>query len=146
MLVAVLAVAACSDNRVYDKYMNTPTSGWEKNDTLYFGVPKLSAGGMYESSLMLRINQGYPFMSLTLIVQQTVLPSREVFTDTLKCRLIDDKGRTTGKGLNYYQYTFPISRRTMAEGDSLHVTIRHDMKREILPGISDVGLMLSRVR
>ena len=58
MLVAVLAVAACSDNRVYDKYMSSPISGWEKNDTLYFGVPKLSAGGTYESSLMLRIKPG----------------------------------------------------------------------------------------
>jgi hypothetical protein len=30
------------------------------------------------------------------------------------------------------------------KGDSLEIKIRHDMKREILPGISDIGIMLNK--
>jgi hypothetical protein len=30
----------------------------------------------------------------------------------------------------------------LQEGDSLHVVVRHNMKREILPGIFDVGIKL----
>ena len=28
----------------------------------------------------------------------------------------------------------------MNQGDSIHITVRHDMKREILPGVSDIGV------
>lgn len=144
---AVLATAlSCSDGTVYDKFVNTPIAGWEKNDTLSFGVPRVPAGGQYASSLMLRISQNYPFMSLTIVVTQKVLPSGAVLTDTLRCPLIDKHGRTKGTGLSYYQYAFPVRSLELAQGDSVQVSVRHDMKREILPGVSDVGLKVVRVR
>lgn len=60
--------------------------------------------------------------------------------DTIQCKLIDKNGATTGQGISYYQYNFPINVYQLNKNDSIHVTIRHDMKREILPGISDIGL------
>ena len=30
------------------------------------------------------------------------------------------------------------------QGDSLRINIRHNMKREILPGIADVGIKFTR--
>ncbi|MBP7359673.1 MAG: gliding motility lipoprotein GldH, partial [Prevotella sp.] len=47
-------------------------------------------------------------------------------------------------GISYYQYNFNISHIELHKGDSIHVCIRHNMKREILPGISDVGFSLGR--
>ena len=40
-------------------------------------------------------------------------------------------------GLSIYQ---------MHQGDSIHVAIRHDMKREILPGVSDIGIKISKIQ
>ena len=34
----------------------------------------------------------------------------------------------------------------MHQGDSIHVAIRHDMKREILPGVSDIGIKISKIQ
>ena len=78
------------------------------------------------------------------MVKQTVLPSQQTRTDTLECNLIDNSGHAKGKGINHYQYLLPLTTLKLEKGDSLHVTIHHCMKREILPGISDVGLQLSR--
>ena len=43
--------------------------------------------------------------------------------------------------MSYYQYDFPLSTLRLKEGDSLALVVRHAMKREILPGISDVGII-----
>ena len=60
--------------------------------------------------------------------------------------LYDEKGNVLGDGVSYFQYNFMLSEVDLREGDSLHVCVRHIMKREILPGISDIGLKMIRNR
>lgn len=142
-IMAATALTSCNGNMVYDKYDQTPLAGWEKNDTLSFDIPRLTADGMYESSLGLRITDNYPFMGLTLIVEQRLMPADTILLDTVKCELTDRNGKTKGKGVSYYQFKFPVTKMHLNKGDSLHIRVRHDMKREMLPGISDVGISLS---
>ena len=73
VLTAIVHIlSACSGSTVYDEYAHTPIAGWEKNDTLSFEVSPLLEPGHYRQSLGLRITGAYPFMGLTLIVEQTV--------------------------------------------------------------------------
>ncbi|HEY9551152.1 MAG TPA: gliding motility lipoprotein GldH [Prevotella sp.] len=139
----VVLLSSCNDHKVYDQYNHTPIAGWEKNDTLLFDIPPLTRDGQFGTELGLRINGAYPFMSLALIVEQTIYPEKRIQIDTINCKLIDKNGIPKGQGVNYYQYNFPITQLQLKQGDSIHVTIRHDMQREILPGISDIGFMLS---
>ena len=148
-MTAVVVMAACNGGMVYDRYTNTPVSGWEKNDTLYYCVPAVKSGGTYAANLGLRTTDSYPFTSLTLIVEQRKVAADKavtVVTDTVACQLTDRKGNAAGKGISYHQYQFPVTKLTLKDGDSLFVSIRHDMKREILPGISDVGFSLTRTK
>ncbi len=152
----LLFFAACTGNKVYDSYKQTSLAGWEKNDTVTFGVPPMEQEGMYRAELGLRINGTYPFMGVTLIVEQNVVhtpdyckthrqPCIIVIADTLTCNLVDQQGYAQGQGLSYYQYDFPVSEVELHEGDSIYVKVWHDMKREILPGISDIGIRYYRV-
>ena len=143
-ILMMTSVIACTDNRVYDQYVHTPINGWEKNDTLLFHLHRMAIAGKYASQLGLRINNDYPFMGVTLIVEQTVYPSHRHYVDTLNCKLIDVKGNSTGIGFSYHQYVFPITTFALNRADSIVVKVRHDMKREILPGISDIGYQLRR--
>ncbi|MBO4827442.1 MAG: gliding motility lipoprotein GldH [Prevotella sp.] len=161
-LVLAVVLSACVGRTVYDKFHHTPLSGWEKNDTLTFDVEPIQGGlettpSLYREELGLRISQDYPFTSLQLIVEQTFLPTstpntkhptpikpRLVRRDTLNCRLIDDDGNVRGQGVSTYQYKFHITDMQIQKGDSLHITVRHNMKREILPGIADVGIKITR--
>lgn len=143
-LILCILFAACNEKKVYDTFRHTPLAGWEKNDSLAFDVPKLKASGHYQSALALRINNEYPFMGLTLIVEQTVHPTHIKHVDTLNCALIGANGVPKGQGIGYYQYAFDITSMDLHEGDSLHISVRHDMKREILPGISNVGVSLTK--
>lgn len=146
MIVVAVALlcGACTDERVYDHYNHTPITGWDKVDTLIFDVPPMRAGGRYGTNMGLRINKSYPFMSLTLIVEQTVFPSKKTYTDTLVCKLIGDDGSVRGQGISSYQYRYHVSELTLHAQDSLHISVRHNMMREILPGISDIGISLEK--
>lgn len=143
--IVMLLVASCTGNKVYDHYSHTLLTGWEKADALSFDVPSLTETGHYATRLGLRISNSYPFQSLTLIVEQTVYPSGHKQADTLSCHLFDRKGTVQGQGVSYFQYHFSVSQMSLQKGDSLHITVRHNMKREIMPGISDVGIEVEKL-
>ena len=149
--ICLSILASCNGATVYDTYVHTPIAGWEKNDTLSFDVPPLTEGGNYQENLGLRITRAYPFMGLTLIVEQTIFHNKQKMVaeskkDTVNCQLIDKNGSSKGQGISYIQYNLPINVYPMQEGDSIHIAIRHDMKREILPGMSDVGVKISKMK
>ena len=129
-----MVFTSCQEHIVYNHYESTAIGGWERNDTLSFDIEPMEEAGYYEEVVGLRINGEYPFMGLDLVVKQTVLPSQQTRTDTLECNLIDNSGHAKGKGINHYQYLLPLTT----------LKLHHCKKREILPGISDDGLQLSR--
>ena len=140
LLLVIILLAACQEPTVYFHYEHTPENGWEKSDVLKYGISPMTQEGDYQEEVALRISAGYPFMRLNLIVDQTIIPSGKVSRDTLDCSLIDDHGNVTGDGIGQYQYFFPLKKIHLHQGDSLHISIQHDMRREILPGITDVGI------
>lgn len=143
VLVGLLLCTACDNRTIYSHYEHTPLHGWEKNDVLEFGIP-ITEHGNYMEKLGVRINSDYPFMGLALIVNKTIHPSMETDCDTLDCDLIGKDGNAKGQGISHYQYEFPLELRSLHQGDSVTISIHHDMKREILPGISDIGIIMTK--
>ena len=47
-----------------------------------------------------------------------------------------------GQGVSYYQQTFHLNTIRLHEGDSLHINIKHNMKREVMLGVSDIGFRI----
>jgi len=145
VLLTAAVLTSCRGRIVFDKYDHTPIAGWEKNDTLLFDVPPLENSGYYSGELGLRINGAYPFTGLMMIVERRILPEKREVVDTINCKLADERnGRPLGQGVSYYQYNFPLKEIRLNKGDSLHIVIRHNMRREILPGISDVGISIKK--
>lgn len=139
-----VVLTACNQKTVYYHYEHTSLTGWDKNDTLSFAIGPVSVSGRYLEEIGLRISGEYPFTGLNLIVEQRNKSKQLLRVDTLVCNLINEQGNAKGRGVSQFQYLFPLSTMDLQEGDELFVTIRHDMKRDILPGISDVGLRLVR--
>lgn len=147
LIIALTSLAlctACTGRKVYDHYDHTSLEGWDRAEALTFDVPAMADSGLYATMLGLRVNDLYPFTRLTLIVEQRVLPTRQIRQDTVSCSLVDDKGAMKGQGVSSYQYRLPVSTLMLHCGDSLHITVRHNMKREILTGVSDVGIEIQR--
>ena len=143
VVCVALACVACNQGTVYNQYESTNIKGWERNDTISFQTEAMTVSGNYHEEVGVRINGDYPFMGLSLVVEQTVMPSRKSYNGTLTCHLIDESGNAIGNGINHYQYLFPLTTLKLDKGDYVRIAIRHCMKREILPGILDVGVKLS---
>lgn len=137
-------LVSCTGRKVYDTYDHTFISGWDRGEVLSYDVPRMKVAAKYSTMLGLRVSDAYPFQSLTLIVEQTVYPKKITRRDTVNCQIYDSQGAIKGKGINYFQYHYQISEMNLQEGDSLHVTVRHGMRREIIPGIADVGIEIAR--
>jgi len=139
-----MLVAACNQKTVYYHYEQTSLMGWDKNDTLTFTIGPVTASGHYLEEIGLRISGEYPFTGLNLIVEQRNSSKQILRVDTLACNLVNERGNVEGQGVSQFQYLFPLSTLDLGEGERLFITVRHDMKRDILPGISDIGLRLIR--
>lgn len=135
-------ITACESKVVYDRYDDTSVEGWNKADPLTFDIPPIDSTGIYSLGGGLRINGAFPFMSVTLIVD-TQIPNRQINrSDTIVCPTINKSGKPLGTGVNFFQTQFPIKEIRLEKGDSLHITVRHYMRREELPGVINVGIRL----
>lgn len=138
-----LVITGCNRNIIYHHYEPTPLEGWEKSDTLRFTLPAAKKRSVVQRDVELRISANYPYQNITLIVEQTTLPANLFRRDTVNCRLFSPDGNILGQGQSLYQFRFQMPDISLNEGDSLCIQVRHNMKREILPGIADVGIRLT---
>lgn len=144
LLMAWMLLSACHDNLVFSTYKATPTNGWDKNEPVKFEVSSLPAEGEHQMLLGLRLSDSYPFRNFHVVVKQERYPSGEETTDTVIYDVVDRHGNINGQGVNYYQYEAPVRTLNLTEGDSLSITVKHIMKREIMPGILDVGVIIEK--
>ena len=140
-MIAVM-LASCTTDKVYDTYIHTETEGWEKNEDIVFNIDSLKEGGTYSLILGVRLSDTYPFKNLHMVVDQTIYPGQQHLQDTVTCHVASRNGTMLGHGVSLYQYDMPLRRHTYHQGDSISIKVRHNMKREILPGIADVGIIL----
>lgn len=143
LFTVVLLTGCYNRNTLYHHYEHTCLDGWDKSDTLTFDVPRASCRMVVQRELDLRTTSRYPYRDISVVVEQTVFPAHYFRRDTLHCNLADAEGRSEGSGLNLLNYSFRLPDISLNEGDSLHFSVRHVMRREILPGIADVGIHLS---
>lgn len=151
LVASVVGICSCDDARTYDHYESIMMSGWERNDTASFTVPR-QWEGYYSLELGIRATMEYPYKNISLIMEGKIIPDKKkaayrTFQDTITCNIIDDNGRLVGKrGISNTEIMRFTTGLNINRGDSLYVTVRHIMSREQLPGISDVGIRLTKIR
>ena len=143
VLLALIVLCGCQQQVAYHEFRHIYEPGWDKSDTIHFETRSLSAGGSYRLDAELRTDKNYPFQKLTIEIEQTVYPSKEKYHDVIDCDLISEEGVIEGDGISYFQYQFHVRDLSLHQGDSVHICLTHNMKREIMPGITDVGIRLS---
>lgn len=142
VLTVALTIVGCNRKTVFSRYQSVDLSGWEQDDSLVFDVPPLETADIYAAEIGLRANSSYPFTSLTMIVEQRAPLSRIEKADTIELAMVNHEGISKGKGIGLLSYSYALPPLTLTKGDSLHVCVRHFMRRNPLPGVSNVGFTL----
>lgn len=145
LLWAVTAIfVSCDHKTVYSHYEHTPKEGWEKIDTLFFEVPPVKEAGTYQEEIGIRTDINYPFQSLALNVAQDVFPQGEHYQTTKNCMLYDETGKERGNGISRFLTVVYLTDVQLKQGDSMHICITHNMRREMMSGVSDIGIILKK--
>ena len=143
LLTVAWSMTSCSRQQtVYANYAPIDDTTWEKTDTITFDVPPVKAAGTYQEKLGLRLADDFPFLALSMDIEIQVQPKGILHSSQHKFSVIDQGGNPKGKGLSLQQYTLDLGDLELEEGDSLHISMAHNMKREILPGVVDLGIIL----
>lgn len=145
-IIIVSGFLACNDGRIYDHYEHIEADGWERSDTVSFGFP-CTHDGTYSINVGLRANQKFPYKTISMIVEQTIFPSRKTWRDTITCQIIDDNGYLTGKhGISNCEIRHNLTNYRLQKNDSVRIRINHCMRRETIPGISEIGINATRLQ
>ncbi len=145
LVLAVTMLVACKrENAVCYVYRHTPVEGWEQHNVQSFRIDTVRESGVYDLRVCLRHTNSYPFQSLWLLVRQRYLHPDTMMQDTVVCLLTDKQGNQQGNGISIYQSEYPFRKIYLEKGREGIVTVSHIMRRTILPGISDVGLLVRK--
>lgn len=141
LLCFIPATISCTDDALYRSYQSVPIDGWDAADPVAFQVDTLRQPTTCHILLNVRTSamEAYDFRTLYLEVRQQ-WNGRLLRCDTIACLLSDERGEIEGDGVMRYQYTFPVSTVSLPAGSVGYLRVRHLMRREILEGISDIGI------
>lgn len=145
-LILVLALTGCERRPAAFAFRSSPVDGWEQGDTLRFHIDSLRKAGDYQLTLGLRTSASTPcpFQCIWLVMRQQWHNPDTLINDTIECRLTDTKGDVLGDGVSLYTITCPVRQLQLHQGTSADISIHHIMRREMLTGVSDVGIRLDR--
>ena len=136
---------ACETNdTAYHKYISINGEGWVNSDTLVFRVDTLRRYGDYTTYVCLRTRHDFPYRYLSVIVDQTVMPKTRSKHREVTVEIVNRDGAQEGTGINHRIYEVPLFTEWLGPGDSVRIAIKHNMSRETMPGIIDVGVKLKR--
>ena len=146
-IIATVTFAACFDKTIHHEYKGTNIGGWNREDSITFSIQPLEESSYYFEEIGIRADAQYPYERLHLIVRQDIISTtdstrRETITDHISLPIYDEKGTPLGTGVNLLQYQIPLKTVKLQAGDSLQISIKHDMRDSIIPGIADVGVKI----
>ena len=139
-----LWLVSCNQkNFLCNTYRPVPVEGWEANDTLTIALDTVRLHGEYSLEVGVRSTRLYPYKYLYLLAEITLSNPDTAMVDTIVCEITDTKGNFQGNGLSIYGKVFPVSNINMLKGQYGEIKIRHIMRRDPLPGLSDIGVLVS---
>ena len=146
LIVVLLILTACDSNTTFHSYLHPSNEGWGKKDTLTFKVPIQDSLANYSVNIEIRNRSNYPSSNLFLFISHNAKDSTVFCTDTIEYTLADKKGNWTGTGWgSLYQSSTKYSFISPRRKGNLIIKIAHGMREEVLQGINDVGVKLSKV-
>ena len=139
-------LVSCNNETVYHKFVNIEGGKWTKQNKFTFEAGSFDSDMTVEESVELRLwARDYPYGNISILVEQTLFPAKTKTVDTLTyvfSRRQGDKETRNPDGPAFFQVSMPLKTLSLHKGDSLSVTLRHNMKRIVLPGVVDVGVKL----
>lgn len=145
-LLLTLAFVSCSgDEVVFQKSVEFPNEGWNKDSVAVFDFEATDTVGSYDIVVDLRNDGSYRYQNFWLFVR-SVSPDSVVFSDTLECVLADNYGRWIGEGSGSMRHlpVMFLSDVKFPKKGVYSFELIQGMREDLLQGIHDIGLRIMK--
>ncbi|UII27808.1 gliding motility lipoprotein GldH [Fulvivirga maritima] len=149
IIIAFLgALAACDENRIYEKNKTFENKEWLADSTQAFDFKIKDTTLTYNLYYNIRNTISYPFQNI--YVQYTLKDStdKELDSQLINNDLFDPKtGKPYGDGLgDVFDHQFPILKNySFDQAGKYTITLQQFMRRDTLPDIIATGIRLEKV-
>jgi len=152
--MVLLTLSSCIKGKVCQEYRHIDDNEWTRSDTVVFSVGKVKTDALCQMETGIRLTTDYPYSNLSVTATTILIPdtagvadslkrNTQTFRDTILITPYNEEGDVNGSGIRNYQLTTPFRKIQLHQGDSLHITLRHNMRLNILPGVNDVGMIIT---
>ncbi|MDD4107546.1 MAG: gliding motility lipoprotein GldH [Prolixibacteraceae bacterium] len=140
-------IYSCGNKYFFEDFQYVPEAEWHKDSAIVFDFLVSETTANFDMYINIRNNTNYRFSNLWLFIE-IFQPGGEAVEDTFEIILADPSGRWLGEGfaglktreaVYRRQFYFPVS------GEYI-VKVKHGMRQDILKGINDVGIRISKVK
>ena len=131
---------ACTENTFFHSYKSLPAEGWERRDTICFDVPQQAEDIDGTLTIGLRTKANIGIQDVAIAVEQRLQAPAAYRCDTVRYPLTDAEGTALTGGINIHQYETQHLPLHLQKGQQGTIRIHHLMRRELIPGITDIGI------
>ncbi len=142
-LFMVMMLWSCNSRNFFEQNQAIKNEQWLASDIREFTFDVTDTNSYFNFYLNVRNNNEYPFANLYVFLE-TRFPDSTRARDTLELQLADVSGKWLGKGTSRYKYNSFILRKAMrfVHAGGYKFRLEQGMRRDTLPGISDIGLKI----
>lgn len=144
-ILALVLLAACSPQPVYEQYRPVSPSGWNADSLEKFSFSIEDTLQPYNVKVNIRNKGDYEFSNLWLFVD-IVSPDSSVIRDTVEFLLAEPGGKWYGRGIGDLfdaQYLYRSNVRLPMCGEYT-IILQQGMRDDNLKGIHDIGLRIEK--
>ncbi|MDQ3071967.1 MAG: gliding motility lipoprotein GldH [Bacteroidota bacterium] len=132
-------------NSVYERYYPLPGNKWAHGTKLNFEVP-VNKNAVYNMYLQVRNSESYAYSNLWLRMKTTP-PGGEKISEQYNVNVADNYGRWHGTNIGaYHDHKYLVKENVKFDTSGVFTfSLQHDMRRDTVIGIVDIGVRLVRV-
>lgn len=138
---------SCEWEVTYNSFEDLKDNIWHKDSTLRFEVEPPDTTDTYEIAIIVRNNNEYSYSNLFMLVEAEVEGIHKS-KDTLEYEMADPNGKWLGEGITDVKESLLLYKNSFKFSEILphHFRIKHGMREENLNGISNVGLLIKKIK
>jgi len=140
-VAALVCASGCGPEALYADSLGVDAEGWKSAEAAEFRWEVSDTSRVHDLYIDVRNDATYPFSNMYLFVDFT-FPNGKTNRDTLALELADAQGNWLGSGSGHvhdHRIVWHDDARFPLQGQYA-VRIVHAMRRDPLPGITDVGV------
>lgn len=146
-LFVLLSFAACTEPPFYAESKPIENQAWEMDNQKVFEPVIQDTTGLYNVFFTLRNASTYPYQNIWLFVERE-MPNGQVKVDTVDCPLAYKDGRWIGKSAGELRDNLILYRGNFRfeQAGKYRYSIQHGMRDSVLKDVTDVGLLINKVK